>query len=212
MSASHYRAVITAFFAIVLTIFFAPRAEAADKCGVVEKLTQRVTAVRGSQEIELSAGDDVYAADVIKAGQSGYAEIKLVDDTLIAFGGNGVITLAEVQFSVGGSRLHMSVDRGAVWISIGSIGLVDAGAVKITTPSLLVSSGNATLQFETGDGDEKLKVQWLNKGGKVEVYNNRTKERLTLMEPDITLSVSGREEMTVAPTETEPEPETPPEE
>jgi hypothetical protein len=205
---------ITAYFAIALSIFFAPRAAAADKCGVVAKLTQTVIAVRGNQEIELSAGDAVYTADVIRAGQTGYAEITLIDDTLIAFGGNSVITLTEVRFQVGTSRLHMAVDRGAVWVSIGSIGLVDDAAVKFTTPSLVVSSGNATLQFEAGNGDEKLKVQWLNKGGKVEVYNNRTKERLTLRESDITMTVPTSGDMTVAPTEAEPEveAEAPPEE
>jgi hypothetical protein len=201
---------ITVYFAIALSVLFAPPGTAADKCGVVEKLTQTVTAVRDRQEIELSEGDAVYTGDTIRAGQSGYAEIKLIDDTLIAFGGNGAITLTEVQFSVGGSRLHMSVDEGAVWVSIGSIGLVNAEAVKFTTPSLLVSSGNATLQFEIGGGSEKLKVQWLNKGGKVEVYNNRTKERTTLREPDITLTIPTSGDMSVSPTESEPE--TPPEE
>ena len=171
----------------------------------MEKLTQTVTAVRSSRQIELSEGDSVYTGDVIRTGQSGYAEIKLIDDTLIAFGGNSVITLTEIQFHVGDSRLRISVDNGALWVSIGSIGLVHAAAVTFTTPSLLVSSGNATLQFEAGAGDEKMKVQWLNKGGKVEVYNNRTKERLTLREADITLTVTASGEMTTALTEAEPE-------
>lgn len=205
MGPNRYRGMTIVYFAIALSIFLAPRAVAADRCGVVEKLTPTVTAVRDRQEIELSAGDAVYTGDVIKAGQSGYAEIKLIDDTLIAFGGSGAIALTDVQFRVGSSRLHMSVDNGAVWVSIGSIGLVDASAVKFTTPSMLVSSGNATIQFEVGGGDEKLKVQWLNRGGKVDVYNNRTKKRLTLKEPDITLTVPTSGDMTVAPTETEPE-------
>ena len=205
MSPDRYRGIMIAYFAIALSMFFAPRTEAADKCGVVEKLTQTVTALRGKQEVELSDGDAVYTADVIRTGQSGYAEIKLIDDTLIAFGGNGAVTLTDIQFRVGGSRLHMSVDKGAVWVSIGSIGLVNADAVKFTTPSLLVSSGNATLQFEVGGRDEKLKIQWLNKGGKVDVYNNRTKERFTLREPDITMTIPTSGDMTVAPTETEPE-------
>jgi hypothetical protein len=210
MSQNHYRGIIAVYFAIALSVFFAPGASAADKCGVVEKLTQTVTAVRDRREIELSAGDAVYTGDVIRTGQSGYAEITLIDDTLIAFGGNGVITLAEVQFRLGNSRLHMSVDKGAVWVSIGSIGLVNADAVKFTTPSLLVSSGNATLQFEIGGVGEKLKVQWLNKGGKVEVHNNRTKERITLRESDIILTVTASGDMTATPMEVEPE--TPPEE
>jgi hypothetical protein len=200
---------ITVYFAIALSVFCAPQTEAADRCGIVGKITPKVTAVRDKLEIELSEGDAVYTADVIRTGQSGYAEIKLIDDTLIAFGGNSVITLTDVQFRVGAARLHISVDIGALWVSIGSIGLVSADAVKFTTPLLLVSSGNATLQFETG-GEEKLKVQWLNKGGKVEVQNNRTKERLTLREADITLTVPVSGDMTAAPTETEPE--TPPEE
>jgi hypothetical protein len=201
---------IVVHFAIAFLIFFAPRTSAADRCGVVEKLIQTVTAVRDKQETELSEGDAVYTGDVIRTGQSGYAEIKLIDDTLIAFGGNSIITLTEVQFSVGGSRLHISADSGALWVSIGSIGLVNADAVKFTTPSLLVSSGNATLQFEVGGGDEKLKVQWLNKGGKVEVYNKHTKERTTLRESDITLTVPTSGDMTVVSTATEPE--APPEE
>jgi hypothetical protein len=203
---------IAVYFVIALSILFAQRAAAADRCGVVEKLTKTVTAARGSKEIYLSEGDAVYTGDLLRAGQSGYAEIKLIDDTLIAFGGNSVISLTEVRFRAGGSRLHISVDNGALWVSIGSIGLVSAEAVKFSTPSLLVSSGNATLQFETGGGEEKLKVQWLNKGGKVEVYNNRTKTRLTLKEADITLTVSASGDMTVAPTETEQETPPPPEE
>jgi hypothetical protein len=205
---------ITAYFAIVLSaffaVFFASCATAADRCGVVEKLTRTVTAVRDSQEVDLSEGDAVYTSDKIRAGESGYAEIKLIDDTLIAFGGNSAITLTEVRFQAGGSRLHMSMDGGVVWVSIGSIGLVDAKAVKFTTPSLLVSSGNATLQFEIGRDGEKLKVQWLNKGGKVDVLNNRTKERITLREPDIALTVPTSGDASVSPAESEPE--MPPEE
>ena len=189
------------FFAIILSVFFAPQIEAADRCGAVEKLTQTVTAVRNGKEIKLSEGDAVYTADVIRTGQSGYAEIKLIDDTLIAFGGNGVITLTDISFRVGSSRLRISIDKGAVCVSTGSIGLVNEAAVKFTTPTMLVSSGNATLLFEVGNGDEKLKVQWINKGGKVEVFNNRTKERITLRDADITLTVPVNGEMTVTPTE-----------
>jgi hypothetical protein len=210
MVQNHHRGTIAVCFAIILSILFAHQSAAADRCGVVEKLTQTVIAVRDRQQIDLSEGDAVYTGDVIKAGQSGYAEIKLIDDTLMAFGGNSVISLTEVRFSVGGSRLHISVDNGALWVSIGSIGLVNADAVKFTTPSLIVSSGNATLQFETGGREEKLKVQWLSKGGKVEVHNNRTRERITLRELDITLTAPASGDMTVTPTETEPE--TPPEE
>ncbi|MDR3165884.1 MAG: hypothetical protein LBU13_09955 [Synergistaceae bacterium] len=203
MNPNHYRVMMAAYFAMFLPMFFSPQAAAADRCGVVEKLTQTVTVVRNKQEIKLSEGDAVYTGDMIRTGQSGYAEIKLIDDTLIAFGGNSIINLTEVQFRVGVSRLHMSVERGAVWVSTGSIGLVNAAAVKFMTPSLLVSSGNATLLFEVGGDGEKLKVQWLNKGGKVEVYNNRTKEQLTLREADITMTVTPNGKMTIAPTETE---------
>jgi hypothetical protein len=208
MSLNLYRGTSIALLALVALAFLTDLGAAADKCGIVEKLTQPVAVMRGGSETELTEGGAAFTADVIKAGQGGYAEIKLIDDTLIAVGGNSVVTLTEVQFNVNKTQLHIGIDRGAVWISTGSIGLVNANAVKFTTPNLLVSSGNATLQFEADARGEKLKVQWIPKGGKVGVYNYRSKERATLKEADIILSVSSSGGMTVgAEEQVEPEPE-----
>jgi hypothetical protein len=203
MRLNRYRETAAALLALAALAFLTAQGAAADKCGVAEKLTPRVAVTRGGRETELSEGGSVFASDVIKTGQTGYAEIKLIDDTLIAIGGNSIAVLTEIQFNMNKSQLHMSVDRGAIWVSIGSIGLVNAKAVKFATPNLLVSSGNATLQFEADAGGEKLKTLWIPKGGKVDVYNNRTKERVTLKEPDLTLSVSASGEMTVGPEEPE---------
>ncbi|MDR0764856.1 MAG: hypothetical protein LBE65_04615 [Synergistaceae bacterium] len=170
---------------IALSILAASRASAADRCGVVEKLTPTVTATREGRRIELSEGDAVYIGDVITAGSSGYVETRLIDDTLMAFGDSSVVVLNDVRFRVGVSRLDILLINGVLWVSIGSIGLVSADAVQLNTPSMLVSSGNATIQIEAGKDGEKLQVQWLNKGGKVEVYNKRTEEWFTLRESAI---------------------------
>jgi len=180
--------VAAAIAALVLAV--PEKSEAAVKCGVVEKLTRTVTVQREGQQSELQEGSEVYNGDVIKSGLEGYAEIKLIDDTLIAMGANSIVALTEVQFNVGKSQLHMSVDYGAVWVSTGSIGLKNAEAVSISTPSSKVSSGNATLQFMVGSGVEELKVQWIPKGGKVSVFNTRSKQRAELRETDVTLSIN----------------------
>jgi hypothetical protein len=184
------------FFAVALAAFVLAlpvKSSAADKCGVVEKLTSPAMAQRENAEIEIQEGDAVYVGDVIKIGQTGYAEIKLIDDTLIAAGANSIVALTEVRFSVGKSQLHVSIDRGAVWISIGSIGLVDAEAVKFTTPNAVVSSGNATLQFTVGSDIEEVTLQWIPNGGKASIYNIKSKKRAELRQTDITLSISKME-------------------
>jgi hypothetical protein len=172
---------ITAIFAAALVLWPDAASAASEKCGVVEELTRTVIIRRDGKETELTLGDAVYSHDSIIAGELGYAVVKFVDDTLIAVGSNSAIAVTEVQFKPKSSRLHIGIDRGAVWISIGSIGLVDPNAVKLATPKAIVSSGNATLQFEVG-GEENVKVQWLPKGGRVSVYSVKTKERMELTE------------------------------
>jgi hypothetical protein len=187
-----------ALTAVLIVLAIAAPAGAADKCGVVEKLTRTVMVQREGSESELQEGDAVFTRDVFRVGQLGYAEIKLIDDTLIAMGANSVVSLTEVMFSVGKSQLNMSIDYGAVWVSTGSIGLVNAQAVKFTTPSSIVSSGNATLQFMVGNGTEELTVQWIPKGGRVSVYNTKSRQRAELREPDIKFSLTGLAEVEAA--------------
>jgi hypothetical protein len=181
--------------AVLTVLAIAAQAGAADKCGVVEKLTRTVMVQREGGESELQEGDAVFARDVFRVGQLGYAEIKLIDDTLIAMGANSVASLQEVMFSVGKSQLNMSIDYGAVWVSTGSIGLVNAQAVKFITPSSVVSSGNATLQFMVGNGTEELTVQWIPKGGKVSVYNPKSRQHAELRVPDVKFSLTGLTEV-----------------
>jgi hypothetical protein len=68
-----------------------------------------------------------------------------------------------------------------------------------------VSSGNATLQFRIGNGGEELLVQWIPKGGRVSVYNTRSKKRMELTETDITFSLTGMEKIVVSDDITEEE-------
>jgi hypothetical protein len=174
-----------------------------EKRGAVEELTRTVMVKRGGKETELELGDPIYSFDSIRTGELGYAVIKFIDDTLLAIGSNSAATITEVQFSPKSSRLHLGIDRGAVWISIGSIGLVNPEAVKLTTPKAIVSSGNATLQFEISD-DENVKVQWLPKGGRVSVYSVKTKERMELRETESMIFMTSKGELSAQPTEETP--------
>ena len=176
---------------------------ASEKRGVIEELTRTVTVRRSGKETELALGDPVYSSDSISVGQLGYAVVRFIDDTLLAIGSNSAAVITEVQFSSRASRLHIGIDRGAVWISIGSIGLVNPEAVKLTTPKALVSSGNATLQFEVGD-DENVKVQWLPNGGRVSVYSVKTKERMELRETDSAVFITSKGELSATPPEETP--------
>jgi hypothetical protein len=175
---------------------------AGEKRGAVEELTRTVTVRREGRETELKLGDPIYSFDSIRTGELGYAVIKFIDDTLLAIGSNSAATITEVQFSPKSSRLHLGIDRGAIWISIGSIGLVNPEAVKLTTPKAIVSSGNATLQFEVGN-DENVKVQWLPNGGRVSVYSVKTKERMELKESDLTVFITSKGELSTKPPEEE---------
>jgi hypothetical protein len=189
----------------LLTAFSALRADTASgadgRCGTVDELTRTVMVTRGGRETELAQGDAVYSSDSIKTGELGYAVIKFIDDTLMAIGGNGSVVITEVQFTPRAARFHLGIDRGAVWISIGSIGLVNPNAVKLTTPKALVSSGNATIQFEVG-GEENVKVQWIPKGGRVSVYSVKTKERMEMRETDSTIFITSGGELSTKPAET----------
>jgi hypothetical protein len=192
-------------FFITCALVFAMLAAAAgaagaEVCGRVEKMTESVAAMRSGHETPLAEGDEVQNGDTIQTGPMGYAEIKLIDDTLIAMGGNSAIILDDVQFNVKKARLYVTVKGGGVWASIGSIGLKDPNGVKFVTPTLYVSSANATIQFNAGGGSEELLVQWIPKGGRVSVYNARSKKRLEIDKPDMTLHVAGGV-MELAPTE-----------
>jgi hypothetical protein len=175
-----------------------------EKRGVVEDLTRTVMVRREGKETELALGDPIYSFDSIRTGELGYAVIKFIDDTLLAIGSNSAAAITEVQFSAKSSRLHLGIDRGAIWISIGSIGLVNPEAVRLATPKALVSSGNATLQFEVGE-EENVKVQWLPKGGRVSVYSVKTKERMELRESDSTVFITSKGELSTKPAEEAPD-------
>jgi hypothetical protein len=164
------------------------------KCGTVEELTRTAMVRRDGGETELALGDEVYSFDSIRTGELGYAVIKFVDDTLMAVGSNSAVTITEVQFVPKSSMLHLGIDRGAIWISLGSIGLVDPNAVKLTTPKTLVSSGNATLQFDVGS-EETVKVQWIPNGGRVSVYGVKTRELKEIREADSVIYVSSSGEL-----------------
>ncbi|MDR1510969.1 MAG: hypothetical protein LBS53_15195 [Synergistaceae bacterium] len=184
---------------VVLPPDIAPAAGAG--CGVVEELTRTAMVVRSGKETELALGDAVYSSDSIRTGELGYAVVKFVDDTLMAIGSNSAVAITEVQFVPKSSSLHIGIDRGAVWISIGSIGLVNPNSVRIATPKALVSSGNATLQFEVGS-EENVRVQWMPKGGRVSVYSVKTKERMELREADLAAFITSKGELSAKPAET----------
>ena len=191
--------VICLLVALALCAIVIPApAFAADKCGAAAKVGGFVKVLRGAAESALYEGGEIYEGDMITSGQAGYIEMKLVDDTLIAMGGNGALTLHEVQFKPGGQvGLGMSVAQGVVWVSTGSIGLVKAEAVKFSTPSAIISSGNATLQFTVGAGREELKVQWIPKGGRVSGIGTKAKRSVELTKPDVTISLAGANAMSV---------------
>ncbi|MDR1650868.1 MAG: FecR family protein [Synergistaceae bacterium] len=178
-----------AILPVILLAHFSSASYAAEKCGVVEKLEGAVYAVRSGREVELGVGSEVLAADVIRAKETGYAEIRFVDDTLMAIGGGSEMAIDEIQFSAQRKSFKASINRGAVWFATGSVGLANPAGVKFRTPRALVSSGNASIQFSVTGGTDSVSVHWLPKGGKVRVYNVRTKESVDLTTPDVTLNI-----------------------
>jgi hypothetical protein len=83
----------------------------------------------------------------------------------------------------------MSIDRGAVRVSIGSIGLVNPKGVKISTQKAFVSSANAILNFEIRPDADTVSVEWLPTGGTVSVYNVRSKELTAIRSSGVSFDV-----------------------
>jgi len=189
--------------AVTLAITTAAASEAADKCAVVEKLERTVSAVRQNKTAELEVGSVIYNYDTIKTGQMGYAEIRFIDDTLMAIGPNSEVVIEDVLFDVKHKSFHVSIDRGSAWFATGSVGLANPGGVKFRTPMTMVSSSNASLQFNVARGRESINVHWLPKGGKATVYSVKAKKHATLSEIDMTLSIGPSGEMEIGTKEAE---------
>jgi hypothetical protein len=191
---------------LIVLAALAPTSYAAESCGVVEKLERSVSAIRSNRPSELEVGSPVYSYDTIKTGQIGYAEIRFIDDTLMAIGPGSEVLIEEVVFGVKSKIFYASINKGSAWFATGSIGLGNPNGVKLRTPRTLVTSSNASLQFTVSSEGETIKTHWLPKGGTVSVYNVKSKERVVMNAPDMILFINRAGVMEQKAAET-PEPE-----
>ncbi len=105
--------------------------------GTTVVTVRSVTGSLGQMERDLSVGDRVYLNEVLETGVDSHAELALDDDTKLALGPNGRLTLDDyvVGGSGGNGRVVLNVLKGAFRFITGEN---DKDAYRIDTPSATI--------------------------------------------------------------------------
>lgn len=106
-----------------------------EDAGKLEIASGTVNHTRGNQTRPAQTGMQLRAGDRISTGANGYAEIRLLDDTVLAMGPDGRLRISRFRFdpitSVG--SMLLTVIKGALRVTTGVIGQQTPEAVQIRT-------------------------------------------------------------------------------
>ncbi|MDR1884872.1 MAG: FecR family protein [Synergistaceae bacterium] len=165
--------------------------------GVIEKMERTVTSTRSGSEAELSPGSKIFASDIIRTGQIGYALVRLMDDTVIEMAPNSEISIVDVTFTAGRARLQLGIDRGRARVRTGSIGLKNSRGIDITTPKNLFILSNCILYFTVEPEWETVDVEWMPPGPFISVFNAGTGNVFRVEEQRVTLVTNSENEVSI---------------
>lgn len=124
--------------------------------GTTVVTVQKVTGFLGQEERALSEGARVHLNEVLETGAASHAELELDDDTKLALGPNGRLTLDE--YAVGGATeespgIALTVLKGAFRFVTGES---DKDAYRIDTPSATIGVLGTVVDLFAIDEDEVL--------------------------------------------------------
>lgn len=124
--------------------------------GTTVVTVKTVTGFLGQEERALSEGARVHLNEVLETGAESHAELELDDDTKLALGPNGRLTLDE--YAVGGAAeeapgIALTVLKGAFRFVTGES---DKDAYRIDTPSATIGVLGTVVDLFAIDDDEVL--------------------------------------------------------
>jgi hypothetical protein len=123
--------------------------------GTTVVTVQKVTGFLGQEERALSEGARVHLNEILETGAASHAELELDDDTKLALGPNGRLTLDE--YAVGGAEespgIALTVLKGAFRFVTGES---DKDAYRIDTPSATIGVLGTVVDLFAIDEDEVL--------------------------------------------------------
>lgn len=141
----------TVLIAIVTVLFAAATAAAAEgpRIGQVKTVSGEATILRNSARLPVKPGDPVYAKDIVETGEHGSVGITFVDNSVFSAGPDSRIGLDKFSFdpAVGGEMLA-SVPRGTLSVVSGEITKKSPGALKIETPTAVLSVRGTTFAVQ----------------------------------------------------------------
>lgn len=126
---------------LVIGLLAAPLEAQRQPAGYVKIVRGAAAIIRSGAEMPVHPGDAVYPQDGLRTGADGRLGITLKDDTRVSLGANSAIDLSEFKFSPaeGELGLVMKVLRGVAAFITGRIGQLRPDAVRIETPTTVVS-------------------------------------------------------------------------
>lgn len=123
--------------------------------GTTVVTVRSVTGQLGQNERDLGVGDRVFLNELLETGSDSHAELQLDDDTKLALGPNGSLTLDDyvVGGGEGSGRVVLNVLKGAFRFITGEN---DKDAYRIDTPSATIGVLGTVFDLYVYDEDETL--------------------------------------------------------
>ncbi len=159
---------------------------AAMPIGKVKTISGHPTVLRADgQEIELSAGDRLFAGDILLGAEVGAIGVTLADGSAFSLAKGGRLILDELIYDpeAGLGRLAMTLIHGQLTFVAGEIGRLDPDAVTLRTPVASIGVRDSQLGVDFSNGRD-LKVVLMEKAdglaGEVKLSNDAGVQILNL--------------------------------
>lgn len=113
---------------------------AAAEIGRIKSMVGEVSIQRGATRIAAAPGVQLDQGDVVLTGKTGRVGIAFLDNTRMALGPNGRITLSEFAYdrSRQTGSFVTSVDRGSLGVVSGNIAKSRRDAMRVRTPTSML--------------------------------------------------------------------------
>lgn len=132
-------------------------AQAADRAGAVAELDGDVIAVLNGAERMLDEDAAVFSGDRILTREDANVLLRFLDDTTLALGEEGEVTIDEFVFAPGGDGgFSATMAKGVFRYLSGRIAARDPGQVQLRTPFATIGVRGTSLLARVGDGADLI--------------------------------------------------------
>lgn len=141
--------------ATLIACFAAGGAQAADRAGAVDEIGGDVIAVLDGIERVLAEDADVFSGDRIMTRDDANVLLRFLDDTTLALGESGEVTIDEFVFSPGGGgSFAATMTQGVFRYLSGQIAAQDPRRVGLRTPFATIGVRGTSILTRVGDGPD----------------------------------------------------------